>query len=94
MCLSNYSIMSASTTIHWSTQLFEFDCVSCTFLDTIGAGVERKTYPDAATDDGHEEVNQSDTVSIPAVALDQPIPTRVIASADSHAIHGVHPLAI
>ena len=55
MCLSNYSIMSDSTTIHWSTQLFEFDCVSCIFLDTIGAGVERKTYPDAATDDGRED---------------------------------------
>ena len=51
---------------------------------------------DKATYDGPEGVNQSDTVSIPAVAPGQSIPTRVIASADPHAIRspGVHPLAI
>ena len=51
---------------------------------------------DKATYHGHEGVNQSDTVSIPAVAHSQSIPTRVIASADPHAIRnpGVHPLAI
>ena len=52
--------------------------------------------PDKATYDGHEGVNQSDTVSIHAVAHGQSIPTRFLASADPHAIHspGVHPLAI
>ena len=56
----------------------------------IGNGSDEATY------DGPEGVNQSDTVSIPAVAPGQPIPTRVIASADPHAIciPGVHPLAI
>ena len=51
---------------------------------------------DKATYDGPEGVNQSDTVSIPAVAPGQSIPTRVIPSADPHAIRspGVHPLAI
>ena len=38
--LSNYSSMSATTTIHRSTQLFMLDCVSCTFLGMIGADVE------------------------------------------------------
>ena len=48
---------------------------------------------DATTDDGPEGVNQSDTVSILAVA---PIPTHVIASADPHSIRspGVHTFAI
>ena len=51
---------------------------------------------DKATYDGHEGVNQGDTVSIPAVAHGQSIPTRVIASADPHAIRRpvVPPLAI
>ena len=41
-------------------------------------------------------VNQSDTVSIPAVAHGQSIHTRGIASADPYAMRssGVHPLAI
>ena len=49
-----------------------------------------------ATYIGAEGVNQSDTVIIPAVTTGQLISTRVIASADPHAIrsHGVHPLAI
>ena len=38
--------------------------------------------PDTATDDGHEEVKQSDTVSIPAGVPGQPIPSRVIACVD------------
>ena len=56
----------------------------------VGNGYDEATY------DGPEGVNQSDTVSIPAVAPGQPIPTRVIASADPHAIRSpsVHPLAI
>ena len=37
---------------------------------------------DKATYDGREVMNQSDPVSIPAVALGQSIPTRVIAGAD------------
>ena len=42
----------------------------------VGNGSDEATY------DGPEGVNQSDTVSIPAVAPGQPIPTRVIASAE------------
>ena len=51
---------------------------------------------DKATYDGPEGVNQSDTVSISAVAPGQSIPMRAIASADPHTIRstGVHPLAI
>ena len=56
----------------------------------IVAMVLKTTY------DGPEVVNQSDTVSIPAAAPGQSIPTRVIASADPHAMRspGVHSLAI
>ena len=56
----------------------------------VSNGSEEATY------DGPEEVNQSDTVSIPAVTPGQPLPTRVIASADPHAICSpvVHPLEI
>ena len=51
---------------------------------------------DEAAYDGPEGMNQSDTVSIHAVAHGQLIPTCVIASADTHAIRspGVHPHAI
>ena len=98
--------MSATTTIHLLAQLFTLDCVSCIFLGMIGADVEGGILPrrcgnvengsDEVTYDGHEGVNQSDTVTIPAIAPSQPIHTRVIASADPHAIRstGVHTLAI
>ena len=80
--------MSATTTIHRSTQLFTLDCPRRS--GDVGIG------PDATTDNGHETVHPSDAVSIPDVALGQPIHTHVITSADPHAIRspGVHPLAI
>ena len=84
--------MSATITIYRLTQLFTLDCVSCIYLGMIGADVEgEETSPgelvmlaesDKATYDGPEGVNQSDTVSIPAVAPGQSISTRVIASTD------------
>ena len=95
--------MSATITIHRLTgrlrelQMFRHDWRGC----RGGRKLPRKVGDvsngsDKATYDGHEGVNQSDTVSIPAVAHGQSIPTRVIASADPHTIRspGGHPLAI
>ena len=58
-------------------------------------GVDVSNGSDEATYDGPEGVNQSDIVSIPAVAPGHSIHMRVIASADPRAIRspGVHPLA-
>ena len=38
--LSNYSSVSATTTIHLLTQLFTLDCLSCIFLGMMSADVE------------------------------------------------------
>ena len=85
MCFIELVKHVGQTTIHQSTQLFTLNCVSFT-IDADVEG-ERKlprrsgdvgNGPCTAT--GHEEVNQSDTVSIPADVPGQHIPMRVIAS--------------
>ena len=65
-------------------------------MTTMPFGGDVSNGSEQATYDGPEGVNQSDTVSTPAVAPGRSIPTHAIARTDPHAIRNpcVHPLAI